>query len=162
MLIIALPEQHYNNPSHIRQLYPQVGPMHVEALPFRLGWVWQPHRLTHISPYPIIKKTCVSNQELGPNTHFPLAGGARSPQQLQNNITSLCDLSCPHETTSWTFTFHVDANGYFAFPIRESIEEVMPAQTSTVPRATPRPLLLQGTVPEQRTTQIAISPSPHL
>ena len=33
-------------------------------------------------------------QELGPNRHFPLAIGPRSPQQLQNTITSLSDLRC--------------------------------------------------------------------
>jgi hypothetical protein len=46
-LIIALPEQHYNYPSHTRQLCLHLGPMPMEALPFGLGWV-RPHHLTHI------------------------------------------------------------------------------------------------------------------
>jgi hypothetical protein len=33
-LIIALPEQHYNYPSHTRQLCLHIGPMPIEALPF--------------------------------------------------------------------------------------------------------------------------------
>ena len=48
ILIIALPEQHYNNPNHTRQLWPHIGPMHMEAVSFGLGWV-RPHHLTHIS-----------------------------------------------------------------------------------------------------------------
>jgi hypothetical protein len=48
MLIIALPEQHYNNPNHTRQLWPHNGPKPMEAVPFGLGWV-RPHHLTHIS-----------------------------------------------------------------------------------------------------------------
>ena len=38
----------------------------------------------------------------------------------------------------------------------------MPVQTLAVPGATPRPLLYQGSVPGQRPTQIAITPSSHL
>ena len=34
MLIIALPEQHYNNPNHTRQLCPHIGPMSMKAMPF--------------------------------------------------------------------------------------------------------------------------------
>ena len=47
-LIITLPEQHYNNLSHTRQLCLHSGPMAMEAVPFGLGWV-RPHHLTHIS-----------------------------------------------------------------------------------------------------------------
>ena len=65
-------------------------------------------------------------------------------------------------TISSSFTFHVDADGLLTCPIRASIEEVVPIHTLAVPEATPRPLLYQGAVPEQRPTQIAISPSSHL
>ena len=48
MLIIALLEQHYNNPNHTRQLWPHFGPMPMQAVSFGLGWVW-PYNLIHIS-----------------------------------------------------------------------------------------------------------------
>jgi hypothetical protein len=36
-LIIALPQQHYNYPSHTKQLCFHIRPMPMEALPFGLG-----------------------------------------------------------------------------------------------------------------------------
>ena len=57
--------------------------------------------------------------------------------------------------------FHVDANALLSCPIYASIEEVMHVHTLVVPRATPMPLLYQGTVQGQRPTQIATSPSSH-
>ena len=47
-LIIILPEQHYNNLSHIRQPSSHVWPMPVEVVSFGLEWVW-PTTLHH--PY---------------------------------------------------------------------------------------------------------------
>ena len=85
-------------------------------------------------------------QELGPSRHFPFAAGARSPEQLQNNITSLYDLWCSHATTPSASTFHLDADGFLTFPIQASIEEVVHVQTLRVPWATPKPLLNQGDV----------------
>ena len=37
-LIIALPKQHCNYPSHTRQLCFHIGPMPIKSLPFGLGW----------------------------------------------------------------------------------------------------------------------------
>ena len=61
-------------------------------------------------------------------------------------------------------TFHVDADGYLTCPIQESIKEVMPLQTFTVPGgwSHSRATAVQGAVPGQRPTQIGISPSSHL
>ena len=88
MLIIALPEQHYNNPNYTRQLCPHIGHKSMKAVLFGLGWV-RPHHLTHISlrtsdkaPTPPSRNLLSLYQELEPSRHFPLAAGARSPQYL--------------------------------------------------------------------------------
>jgi hypothetical protein len=39
-----------------------------------------------------VKYLFVSLQGLGPSRYFPLAAGARTPQQLHTNITSCYDL----------------------------------------------------------------------
>ena len=68
------------------------------TLPFGLGWV-RPHHLTHKplrtfggAPLPPSRNLLSLYQELGPSRHFPLAVGARIPQQLQTFITSTCDI----------------------------------------------------------------------
>src|ERR1700737_169088 len=98
MLIIALPEQHYNNPNHTRQLWPHNGPKPMEAVPFRprVGEATPPHPYKPLGlstgPLPHRQETSCLYQELGPSVHFPLAVGPRSPQQLQTIITSLYDV----------------------------------------------------------------------
>jgi hypothetical protein len=54
------------------------------------------------------------------------AFGARSPQQLQTPITSMCGLGFSQPTTLSSSTFYVDAYGHLTCPIWISIEEVMP------------------------------------
>jgi hypothetical protein len=142
-LIIVLPEQHYRNLDHIRQLCLHVGPMPVEAVPFGLGWVWlatPPHSIKVSRTFckaltPPSRNLLSLYQELGPSRHFPLAAEARSPQQLQSNNISLCDPLCSQATTPFASTFHVDADGLLACPTRASIKEVMLAQTLAVPGA---------------------------
>ena len=85
---------------------------------------------------------CLSTKSWGQIDIFPLAVGARSPQQLQTFITFSCHLWCSHMTTLLSFMFHVDVDGHLTCPIQASIKEVMPLQTFAVSGATPRPLLL--------------------
>ena len=66
------------------------------------------------------------------------------------------------KTTPLSFTFYVDDNGLLTCLIQASIEKVMPVQTLEILGGTLRPLLYQGAVMGQRSTQIAISPSSHL
>jgi hypothetical protein len=167
-LIITLPEQHYNNPDHTRQLCPQIGSMPVEDVPFGLGWVW-PATLPHLykplgliaGPLPHHQETFCLSTKLRPSRHFPLASGAGSPQQLQNNITSLYDLWCSHMTTSCASTFHVDSDWLFTYPSQAVYMKLCmlkpwhsrePFPSHCCRRCYP------GTTP----TQIAISPSSHL
>ena len=56
-------------------------------------------------------------QELGPSRHFPLAAGARSPQQLQTSITSTCGLSTWQITILSSYTFHIDVDKHLTCPI---------------------------------------------
>jgi hypothetical protein len=62
-LIIALPEQHYTNPSHTRQLCLHIGPMPVGAMPFQLGWIWiwPRHPNSHMQPMQKLGKITSGN-----------------------------------------------------------------------------------------------------
>ena len=147
--VIALPEQHYNNPNHTRQTCPHVGPMPVEAVPFGLIWIW-PAMPSH--PYKTLglwtrslrhrQETFLSlSEELGPSRHFPLAIGTRSPHQLQTPIILSYCLCFYQTTTSSSCTLHVDADGLLTCSIQASIVKVMAILTLAVPGATPRLLL---------------------
>jgi hypothetical protein len=76
-LIIALPEQHYNYPSHTRQLCLHIGPMPMEALPFGLGGeATPPHPYKPlgllVGPLPYRQQTsCLSTKSWGQVDIFP-------------------------------------------------------------------------------------------
>ena len=107
--------------------------MPVEVMLFGLGWVrlaTLPHPYKPLGlwvvPLPHCQVTFLFlSQGLGPSRHFPLANGARSPQQLQTIITSSYDLWCYQATTLSTSTLCVDADGPLACLIQASIKEVM-------------------------------------
>ena len=139
-----------------RAVQPRVGLVGHTASP-----IWA-SRTFGKAPTPPSRNLLSLYQELGPSRHFPLATSAESPQQLQNNITSLYDLWCSHATNPLSSTFYINADGLIICLIWASIEEVMHVQTLAISGATPRPLLYQGAVPRQRPTQIAISLSSHL
>ena len=69
-LIIAFMEQHYNNPKHIWQLNPHVGPTHVQVVPFGLEWF---RATTHICRF----------------THIRLQDFEQGPYPPSNNLLSL-------------------------------------------------------------------------
>ena len=116
-LIIVLPKQHYSNPKHSCQIC--------------LSWGWwakppHPHKLLGlwIGPLPHCQVTFFS-YGLEASKHFPLANGARSPQQLRTIKTSFYDLWWYRKTTLPTSNLCVDANGPLTWPIWANIKEVM-------------------------------------
>jgi hypothetical protein len=76
-LIIALPKQHYNYPSHTRQLCLHIGPMPMKALPFGLGGeATPPHPYKPLGllagPLPHRQETsCLSTKGWGQVDIFP-------------------------------------------------------------------------------------------
>jgi hypothetical protein len=67
---MALPEQHYNYPTHTRQLCLHNGPMPMKALPFGLGGEATPPYPSKPKdiwrgPYPTVNKPLVSLPRVG-------------------------------------------------------------------------------------------------